>query len=179
MPDTIRTLAELNGIFADNDTGDASTQDIRDLLQSMLVHAVIGTINNATPITVTTTPQAVEMANELHARHLTVDLGNNRITTPAELTSARYDLGWELNVQGQPGGDGVYIAAIFNGASKIQATERKFSIVNGEWKQIYFRIPGVSIAGGDNLSLGIERETGSGDILIENAQLSVQRLGIE
>ena len=32
MADTIRTLAELNALLADNVDGDASTQDIRDFI---------------------------------------------------------------------------------------------------------------------------------------------------
>lgn len=42
MVDTIRTLAELNGLFADNNTQSVSEQDLRDLVLSQNVHAEIG-----------------------------------------------------------------------------------------------------------------------------------------
>ena len=42
MPDTIRTLAELNALFADNTTGAVSEQDFRDAIISGLVHTEIG-----------------------------------------------------------------------------------------------------------------------------------------
>lgn len=42
MPDTIRTLADLNAIFPDNTGGEVAPQDVRDLVASMLPHAEIG-----------------------------------------------------------------------------------------------------------------------------------------
>lgn len=42
MPDTIRTLAQLNAQFADNISGICSPQDVRDLMVSLMVHGEIG-----------------------------------------------------------------------------------------------------------------------------------------
>ena len=47
MADTIRTLAELNSLFADNTSNNISPQDIRDLVVSQMVHGEIGSAAKA------------------------------------------------------------------------------------------------------------------------------------
>ena len=42
MPDTIRSMAELDSLLSDNAAGSISAQDIRDLMVSMAVHGEIG-----------------------------------------------------------------------------------------------------------------------------------------
>ncbi len=50
MVDTIRTLAELNSLLADNTTAKLSPQDVRDLMVSQMVHAEIGSAAKASKI---------------------------------------------------------------------------------------------------------------------------------
>lgn len=47
MPDTIRSISELNSMLADNSSGFITAQDIRDLMVSQMVHAEIGTLGQA------------------------------------------------------------------------------------------------------------------------------------
>jgi hypothetical protein len=47
MADTIRSLAELNGLLADNISGAIGPQDLRDLMVSQMVHGEIGSSSKA------------------------------------------------------------------------------------------------------------------------------------
>jgi len=179
MPDTVRTLAEINALFGDGTI--PTNQDVRDLALSFLVHGVIGVLDNATTQAVTTSYGGIVFPTELHSRGVTTNLVTGTITTPTELTTAKYDLGWDLNFEGQGNPNaGPYDVAIFiNGTTKIGATERTIEINGAKWTQSYCRVPGVSLANGDELQLAIKSRTGNKDVLIVNGQLSCQRLGVE
>ena len=181
MPDTIRTLGELNALF--DDATIPTNQDIRDAFLSMLVHGVIGIIDNAVVQSVDTSYAGNEIVfpTELHARGVVANTVAGTLTTPAELTTAKYDIGWELNVQGQGNpNQGAFTVAVFkNGATKLNALERTFQIAGTEWEHVYCRVPGVTLAGGDTIQLAIISESGTKDVLIVNGQLSCQRLGLE
>lgn len=79
MADTIRTLAALNALFADNTSGVISPQDIRDLVVSMLPHAEIGSGAKAS-ITLGTGYQAMDFTVAgVSAYGLTVSTADKRI----------------------------------------------------------------------------------------------------
>ena len=145
----------------------------------MLVHAAIGRVGNATPQSFTPTPSAVVLDAQLQARHLATDLVAYSITTPVELSTAKYNIAWEINYMGQAGDSGRFtIAAYKNGSTKIVETERVIDIVDGVIGQVFCNVQGITLAGEDEVNLTIKAD-GSKDLLIANAQLSVQRLGIE
>lgn len=180
MADTIRTLAELNSLLADNVGGVISAQDIRDLVQSTLVHGVIGVLDNAVLTAATTTPANPDLfASELHARHIVTDVATNYwVQTPSELTTAKYILGFEVNLVGQSA-DGLFTFALYkNGSTKINQTERAVSISGTDSYQVSLSIPGVTLAGGDTVELAVKAD-GNKNILISNGSLSIQRLGVE
>lgn len=97
MPDTIRTLAELNQQFADLGEVPVNTQDIRDLMVSLMVHGELGSLAKAA-ITLGTGFQALDF-NQSGAieRGITVDTTNKWVTIPV---SGKYELTFEVSFNG-------------------------------------------------------------------------------
>lgn len=80
MPDTIRTLAQLNQMFAGTGDVPVSPQDIRDLFASLMVHGEIGS-GAKSAITLATGYQPLDftVAGNV-SRGLTVDTANRWIS---------------------------------------------------------------------------------------------------
>jgi len=83
MADTVRTLAALQSLLADNETGDISPQDLRDMLVSILgayggfyIHASSTghTLGGSEELCTLATPTAFD------AQDLEVDTGNKKVT---------------------------------------------------------------------------------------------------
>lgn len=182
MTDTIRTLAELNDLFKDNSTEDVSTQDQRDMFQSMLVNGAIGVLNNVVPVTIGTGFTALTILNaQLHARHIAPNLVTSTLTVPAELTTAKYTLAIELNIQAQgaPHADDFTFALFRLPTTKIASTERTLTVADSGFSQLSCTIPGQTIPGGEEIQLAAKAADGPSDLLIVNGSISVLRLGIE
>ncbi len=180
MVNTIRTFAELNALF--DDTTIPTNQDIRDFILSLMVHGVVGIGSNTVTQSVDTGYGGNEVVfpSEIHSRGLDIDLVAGTITTRSELTKAKYDIGWELNLQGQGvSNEGEFSAVVFKNSTKLVSTERTFQIKGTEWTHVYCRIPGIQLLDGDTLQLAIVSGSGTKDVLIAAGQLSCQRLGVE
>lgn len=179
---TVRTLSELNALFPSDGQQSISGAEVRDAFDSQLVHGTIGRVNNGTPANFDDTPSVLPLNQELHSRHLVVDVSTTfSMTTPAPLTTARYNVAYALNVQGQAGGGnaGDYIVGAYADGSLILGTENMFTVEVDRWEVIYWRLVGTQLANNISIDLRVYRPAGSGDLLIRQAVLTVERTGLE
>lgn len=81
MADTIRTLADLLVLLADNTSGNISPQDVRDALVSRFgVYGQVYTSGGSTGVSVGTSPVTVEWDSDGLDDGLTADSANDRLS---------------------------------------------------------------------------------------------------
>ena len=178
MPDTIRTLVELNQMFADNTFGICSPQDVRDLILSMMVHGEIGS-GAKSAITLGTGFQALDftVAGTI-ARGLTVDTTNKWIADiPVTLKA---DVQLEVLFKGTNGVS--YEFGVFkDSGSGFQQVARLDSppirILNAQMVGTLIISAGIQLAAGDKLQAGVRANGESFELLRGN--LKVRRIGVE
>jgi hypothetical protein len=102
VADTIRSLSELNALFADNGQGNITPQDIRDLMVSMMVHGEIGSGPKAS-ITLVNGWNALDLdVAGAVGRGLTIDTTNKVISAVPVIMKAWIDCEvWFKGTNGQ------------------------------------------------------------------------------
>lgn len=176
MPDTIRTLAELNAQFADNTSGVISPQDIRDLMVSLMVHGEIGSLAKA-GITLGTGYQALDFdASGAIERGVTVDTANKWIVVPV---AGKYELTLEVSFNGS--NNTTYDFTVFKNPdgtpeniARIEDSER---LVNAAMIGGVKVSCSLALAAGDKLQAGV-RSNGSA-FTLRRGLLRVRRIGVE
>jgi hypothetical protein len=177
MPDTIRSLIELNAQFADSTTPTISPQDIRDLMVSMMVYGEIGSgAKAAITLPAGFTPLDFTLAGVV-GRGLTVDTVNKWISGVPVTMKAEVSL--EVQFTGANGVN--YEFAVFknpDGApeqiSRLDITER---IINAAQRGAVNVSASIQLAGGDKLQAGV-RANGATFTLLRGL-LRVKRIGVE
>lgn len=177
MPDTIRTLAELNSQFADNTTASIAPQDIRDLMVSLMVHGEIGS-GAKSAITLGTGFQPLDftVAGTV-GRGLTVDIDNKWIAdVPVDLKAEV-----TLEVQFTGANNQTYDFAVFKNpdgtpeqVTRLDLSER---IVSASQRGACNVSAAIQLAAGDKLQAGV-RCNGQTFTLLRGL-LRVRRIGVE
>lgn len=86
MADTVRTLAALQTLLADNTTGDISAQDVRDMLVSLFTPQFVGCqlTKSGTQVLGNGTVDVVTFDGTNYDTDSFADLDNDRITVPTD-----------------------------------------------------------------------------------------------
>lgn len=177
MPDTIRTLADLNTLLADNTSEAISPQDIRDLMVSMMVHGEIGSGTKAA-ITLGTGFQALDFnVAGVVGRGLTIDTVNKVISQIPVAMKTEVTL--EVQFTGTSGQ--TYDFAVFKNpaTSPVQIARLDISerIFNAAQRGAVNVSSSVQLAAGDVLQAGV-RCNGQSFTLLRGG-LRVRRIGVE
>lgn len=176
MPDTIKTLAQLNLDAQDNASGGYSLQKLRDLMVSFLVHGEIGSLAKAA-ITLGTGYQALDFnASGAIERGVTVDTVNKWIVVPVD---GKYEVTLEVSFNG--GNNTTYDFTVFKNPDT--SPENVVRIEDSERLVNAAMIGGVKVScsltlvAGDKLQAGV-RSNGSA-FTLRRGLLRVRRIGIE
>lgn len=175
MPDTIKTLAQLNQDFGDNTVGQVSPQFIRDLMVSMMVHGEIGSAAKAS-ITLPAAPNfAVVDLNVagVAARGITVDTVNKRLADVPVAMKAHVTA--ELWFRGTNGT--TYDIAVFQNGSQVQRLTRQARIVNAAQIPEAYMGATIQCAANDTFDLRVRAGGAAFELLF--GVLRLQRIGVE
>ncbi len=170
MPDTIRTLGELNALLTDNITGNISAQDLRDVLVSMNVHAEIGRglLSTTIDTSFVKVPMTIVGAFE---RGFVADVATDAITaTPVNLKAL---VAVEVQITALQAGRTVDFSVFISGVEEVRATRTFDTIGHYSWSL------GVQLAQNDTIDLRAIASAASTSINIDMALLRAQRIGIE
>lgn len=176
MPDTIRTLAELNTLFADLGDVPVSTQDIRDLMVSLMVHGELGSLAKA-PITLGTGFQALDF-NQSGAieRGITVDTVNKWMTIPV---AGKYEIVLEASFNGA--NNVTYDFGVFrdsgSGFAAIARLDDSDRIVSAAMIGGVKVSCSMALTAGDKLQAGVRANGAS--FTLRRGLLRVRRIGVE
>lgn len=173
MTDTIRTLAELNALLADNTTGDASTQDLRDALISQNVHTEIGRGSLTTSIG-TSYVKVPMTAAGVFERGFTADVANDQIAgTPVDLKAL---IQVEIQLEALDAGRTVDFAVFVNGAESARLTRTftdDYAPGHLSWAI------GTQLSQNDTIDLRTKADQAATGITVAFVVLRAQRIGIE
>lgn len=179
MPDTIRSLAELNTQFADNVDAAISPQDIRDLMVSLMVHGEIGSLTKGA-VVLSTGFQPLDF-NQAGAvgRGLTVDTANRWIADiPVDM---KVEVTLEVSFQGS--NNTTFEFAVFRNPNtspeqiqRLSDSERIFSAAMiGTIKMS----ASLQLNAGDKLQAGVRPVVGTPSFTLLRGLLRVRRIGVE
>lgn len=178
MPDTIRTLAELNFLFRDTaENEEISAQHIRDLMVSLMVHGEIGS-GPKSAITLGTPFQALDLnVAGVIGRGLTIDETNKRIANvPVDMKA---DIALEVLFKGAA--NTTYEFSVFKNThttpvqiARMNADERIISAAQIGKISVS---AAIQLAAGDTLQAGVRSAGASFELLRGN--LKVRRIGVE
>jgi len=176
MVDTIRTLAELNSLLADNTSANVSAQDIRDLMLSQMCHAEIGSTGEVSEVLGAGFERVKLSQAGLFLRGFTTDLGNYKITgTPVALKAI---VSCELAFRGTLDAD--FELAVFtdpDGTPSQQTRLNRTVTGLGTQRTAISWATGLQLAAGDQLALAV-KSSGS-DWKLDFGRLAVDRIGVE
>ena len=176
MADTIRTLAELNTMLADNTAGDIDAQDLRDMMVSLMCHAEIGSTGQVQEV-LAAGWQAVKLDQAgAFQRGFTLDAPNMKITgTPVDMKvivscevvfRGTLDEDFEITVFKNPDGTPAQIDRLNRTLTGLGTTRQAAS-----WET------GIALSAGDELQMAV-RSSGS-DWKLDFGRLAVRRIGVE
>lgn len=176
MPDTIRTLAELNQQFADNTSEAISPQDVRDLMVSLMVHGEIGSLAKSA-ITLGTGFQALDFdASGAIERGVTVDTVNKWLVVPV---AGKYEVVFEVSFNGT--NNTTYDFGVFKdsgaGFAAVQRLDDSERLVNAAMIGGVKISASVQLAAGDKLQAGVRANGAS--FTLRRGLLRVRRIGVE
>jgi len=178
MVDTIRTLAELNSLFADNTIGSISPQDIRDLMISQLVYGEIGSIAKSS-IVLSGTWQALDFNKKgVFERGLNIDTVNKWIDQiPVQMKAI---LSMEVFFKGDVGED--YDFTVFKDpqgspSSIIEMERLNGTILTAAQTPHHTWSVGVQLEAGDILQPAVRSANNNFELIF--GLFRVQRLAIE
>lgn len=179
MADTIRSLVELNALFADQSQAAITPQDLRDLVVSMMVHGEIGSGAKAAT-TLASGWQAVDLTEAgAVGRGLTVDPANRRLTdVPVDmkaLVSVEVAFRGALNT--------TYDFAVWRNthSTPVQETRltRSLRVLNTAQVVTHSWATSLQLQAGDSLQLGVRPASGTPTFELLFGVLRVQRIGVE
>lgn len=177
MPDTIRTLSELNTQFADNTQAEIAPQDIRDLMVSLMVYGEIGSGAKAA-ITLGTGYQALDFTLAgVVGRGLTIDTTNKWISAvPVDLKAKV-----RLEVSFQGANNTTFDFAVFRNPDgtpeqllRVTDSDR---IVSAQMMGGICVEAAIQLNAGDKLQAGVRANGASFTLL--RGRLYVERIGVE
>lgn len=178
MADTIRSLVELDALFADNVIAAITPQDVRDLMVSMMVHGEIGS-GAQSSITLGTGWQPINLNVEgMVGRGITVDTLNQRLADiPVEMKAIVH---CEVVFKGAAGAD--YEFAVWRNThtaepSMIDRMHRVLHVVTTTQTVAHAWSTSVQLEAGESLQLGVKADGQPFELLF--GVLRVQRIGIE
>lgn len=177
MPDTIRSLVELDALFGDNSVGAITPQDIRDLMVSMMVHGEIGSGPKAA-ITLGTGFQALDLTvSGAVGRGLTIDTINKWITDlPCDLKAIVH---CEIAFRGAQNQN--YEFAVFRNPTTTPEQQarldRVFRPLAAADIQQHSWSTSLQLFAGDTVQMGVRANGQTFELLF--AVLRIQRIGIE
>lgn len=175
MPDTIRTLAELNQMFADNTQGVVSPQDMRDLFVSMMVHGEIGS-GAKSAITLSTSFALLDLtlAGAI-GRGFTVDTVNKRLADTPVVLKAQVE--FELDFNGAT--NTTYEAAVFiNGVQNQRLTGQDRIVSANQIGHISFGTS-IQLAANETIDARIRALSGTPSFTLLRCSLKARRIGVE
>jgi len=175
MADTIRTLAELNTLLADNTSGDITPQDIRDLMVSMMVHAEIGALDNS-PITLGSGWETVDLDTAGAAkRGADVDLVNHRITSIP--VACKGQVHWEAEFKGAAAT--LYEFAVYRngGPTQVIGLYRRAYVPTADHIVHVGGTVTAYLSQDETLELAVKASGASFELL--SAVLRIDRIGVE
>lgn len=176
MPDTIKSLAELNTAFADNTNAAIAPQDIRDLMVSLMVHGEIGSLAKSA-ITLGTGFQALDF-NQSGAieRGITVDTVNKWLVIPI---AGKYEIVFEVSFNGA--NNVTYDFGVFkdsgSGFAAIARLDDSDRIVSAAMIGGCKVSCSMALAAGDKIQAGV-RSNGA-TFTLRRGLLRVRRIGVE
>lgn len=173
MVDTIRTLGELNALFADNATGDVSEQDIRDLVVSQNVHAEMGRNSLSTSIGTTYTKVPMTKAG-VFERGFTTDLPNDQISgTPVNLKAS---ISVEAQIDSLQQNRTLDLAVFISG---VEAPTLTRSFPENAMPGHYYWSIGVQLSQNDTIDIRAKADQAGVSVDVAFIVLRVQRIGVE
>ncbi len=170
MPDTIRTIGELNALLSDNVSGDISAQDLRDVLVSMNVHTEIGrgSLSTSLGMAYVKVPMTIVGAFE---RGFVADVASDAITaTPVNMKAL---VSVEVQIDDIQVNRNATFSVFINGAEETRSTRSFNAAGHYSWGL------GVQLAQNDTIDLRAHANGASTSIDIDMALLRAQRIGIE
>lgn len=178
MADVIRSLSELNILFADNVNNDISPQDMRDLIVSQMVHGEVGT-NGQTSITLGTGYQALDFDTAgTFERGVSIDVAAGRIhSVPVDCKAL---VSVEVMFRGIVGQD--YDFTVFKDplgtpASLPALTRTGFRVLNAAQTIHVSWSAGVGFLAGEDIQAAVRSNTNDFELLF--GLLRFQRIGVE
>ena len=176
MVDTVRTLAQLQALLADNETGNISPQDLRDFLVSALgVYGGISIDEGVDIQTPGTSPEKIDQFTaNLPAVGLTPDHAQDRITVDAG-SDGMYLIAAQVSFSGTNNA-GFHVYIYKNGATTGPfAFHRKLGAGGDIGSASILGL--VSLVEADFIELWVAAETGTPNFTVEDSQLVMVRIG--
>ncbi len=176
MPDTVRTLADLNNnIFPDNTSGVISPQSIRDLVVSAMVYGEIGS-GAKSAVTLSTAFSVLDLTLAgVVGRGLNVDTVNKRINGVPVTMKTQVD--FELSFTGAT--NTTYEAAVFvNGVQNARLTDGTRIVSAAQIGHIRFSAS-IQMATGDSVDARVRALVGTPTFVLQRCQLRVRRIEVE
>lgn len=175
MADTIRTLAQLNQMFADTGEVPVSPQDIRDLFVSLMVHGEIGSGAKAA-ITLAAGYQALDfnVAGAI-TRGITADTVNKQLST------IPVNLGAEVTIEVLFNGaaNTTYDFAVLRNGSPIARLSGSCRIVNVAQIGFISMSAALDLAANDVLQAAVRPAAGTPTFTLLRGALRLRRIAIE
>jgi hypothetical protein len=177
MPDTIRTLSELNALLADNNTANISPQDIRDILVSINVYGEIGASGNS-PINLASGWQPLDLTVPGNStRGVVVNTTSKWIEqVPVDM---EVDLTFHLIFKGQAGRD--YDFTVFKNPDSTPVQMNRMNILNieaNETRSLSWSTS-INVTQGDKLQAAVRPSADSSNFELLHGVFRLQRKGIE
>lgn len=175
MPDTIRSLSDLNNLFADNTQGVISPQDIRDLMVSLMVHGEIGS-GAKTAITINGTFAVLDFTLAgVVGRGITADTVNKRLSGVPVVLKPQID--FELDFNGAT--NTTYEAAVFvNGVQNLRLTAQDRIVSAAQIGHIRMS-SSIQVQAGDFIDARIRSLSGTPTFTLLRGVLRLRRIGVE
>lgn len=179
MADTIRSLAELNQLFANNTEGAITEQELRDLMVSLMVHGEIGSLAKSA-ITLSSGFQPLDFnAAGAVGRGLTIDTTNKWIAdVPVDMKA---EITLEVSFQGS--NNNTFEFAVFRNPDtapeqiqRLTDNERIFSAAMVGAVKIS---AALQLSAGDKLQAGVRPVSGTPSFTLLRGLLRVRRIGVE
>lgn len=176
--DTIRTLSELNALFADNDSEGISPQDLRDLMISQMVHGELGSGAKSAIVLDSGWNKIILDTAGVISRGVVLDTANSRITDiPCNLKAV---ITCEIIFKGTTGNN--YDFAVWRNAAttdpdRLTFLNRTLHVVAAAQTVAHSWSTAVQLLEGDTIEFAVNSGTNSFEVLF--AMLRLQRIGVE
>ena len=177
MADTAKSLSDLQALFADNDSGNISPQDLRDFLVSSLgAYAEIRTDDGSTAKgSIGTTPLVLDTwsndGENGESAGLTADKANDKITLDIE---GKYEIHFQCSMIGTNGQQFDFEIYVDGAATGHKASIHAFGAFISNLSIVGI----VDAAAGNDLDVRVVADSGSGHtITIYHAQLVAKLIG--